>query len=188
MFPDSAIARKFSAGKTKATQLIKDHEEVERSAKVRDLACHLHDPIVKAYFMFLSAALKPLYEFHIVFQSEGVQIHRLEEMCRLIKRILGFLIPTRDIVGVPLKEVEYGEGHQLAEEELFIEAETKAFMARTELPVSAEKKIFQSVRRFYQGMLQKMFSSFPLDRPLLKDMNVLDPAARLDITPGTGRC
>ncbi|XP_047211240.1 uncharacterized protein LOC124861488 [Girardinichthys multiradiatus] len=71
------------------------HEEVERSAKVRDLASHLHDPIVKAYFMFLSAALKPLYEFNIVFQSEAVQIHKLEEeICRLIKRILGFLIPA----------------------------------------------------------------------------------------------
>ncbi|MEQ2227180.1 hypothetical protein ILYODFUR_035119 [Ilyodon furcidens] len=94
------------------------HEEVESSAKVRDLASHLRDPIVKAYFMFLRAALKPLYEFNIVFQcdqlyfleSEGVQIHRL------IKRILGFLIPARAIVGVPLKEVEYGEGHQLADE------------------------------------------------------------------------
>ncbi|XP_047226593.1 uncharacterized protein LOC124871367 [Girardinichthys multiradiatus] len=162
------------------------HEEVERSAKVRDLASHLRDPIVKAYFMFLSAALKPLYEFNIVFQSEAVQIHRLEEeMCRLIKRILGFLIPARAIMGVPLKEVEYGEGHQLADEELFIGAETKAFMARKELPVSAEKKIFQSVRRFYEAVLQKMFSSFPLDHPLLKDMKVLDPAARLDITPGT---
>ncbi|XP_047210415.1 uncharacterized protein LOC124860864 [Girardinichthys multiradiatus] len=136
--------------------------------------------------MFLSAALKPLYEFNIVFQSEAVPIHRLEEeMCRLIKRILGFLIPARAIMGVPLKEVEYGEGHQLADEELFIGAETKAFMARKELPVSAEKKIFQSVRRFYEAVLQKMFSSFPLDHPLLKDMKVLDPAARLDITPGT---
>ncbi|XP_047210663.1 uncharacterized protein LOC124861183 [Girardinichthys multiradiatus] len=106
-------------------------------------------------------------------------------MWRLIKRILGFLIPARAIMGVPLKEVEYGEGHQLADEELFIGAETKAFMARKELPVSAEKKIFQSVRRFYEAVLQKMFSSFPLDHPLLKDMKVLDPAARLDITPGT---
>ncbi|MEQ2206617.1 hypothetical protein XENOCAPTIV_000659, partial [Xenoophorus captivus] len=121
--------------------------------------------------------------------SEGVQIHRLEEeMCRLIKRILGFLIPARAIVGVPLKEVEYREGHQLADEELFIGAQQKAFMARTELPVSAENKIFQSVRRLYEAVLQKMSSSFPLDHPLLRDMKVLDPAACLDITPGTGRC
>lgn len=77
-------------------------------------------------------------------QSEGVQIHRLEEeMCRLIRRILGCLIPARAIVGVPLREVEYGQGHQLADEELFIGADTKAFMKSTELPVSAEKKIFQ---------------------------------------------
>lgn len=77
-------------------------------------------------------------------QSEGVQIHRLEEeMCRLIRRILGCLVPARVIMGVPLKEVEYGQGHQLADEELFIGANTKAFMKSTELPVSAEKKIFQ---------------------------------------------
>ncbi|MED6237163.1 hypothetical protein ATANTOWER_019952 [Ataeniobius toweri] len=106
-------------------------------------------------------------------------------MCRLIKRILEFRIPARAIVGVPLKEVEYREGHQLADEELFIGVEQKAFMARTELPVSAEKKIFQSVRRLYEAVLQKMFSSFPLDHPLLRDMKVLDPAACLDITPGT---
>ncbi len=160
-------------------------------------------------------------------QSEGVQIHRLEEeMCRLIKRILGYLIPARAIVGVPLREVEYGDGHQLADEDLFIGADTKAFMRSAELPVSAEKKIFQwvyypvvilwyhvwqyesmgcsvpknittnaffsllcccrTVRSFYEAVL-KMFSSFPLDHPLLRDLKVLDPAARLNITPGTGR-
>lgn len=64
-------------------------------------------------------------------------------MCRLIRRILGFLIPARAMVGKPLREVEYGEGHQLADEELFIGADTKAFMKSAELPLSAEKKIFQ---------------------------------------------
>ncbi|XP_059367570.1 uncharacterized protein LOC132106005 [Carassius carassius] len=164
------------------------HEEVERSVKVRDLASHLRDPIVKTYFLFLSAALKPLSEFNIAFQSEGVQIHRLEEeMCRLIKRILSYLIPARAIMGVPLREVEYGEGHQLADEDLFIGADANTFMRSAELPVSAEKKIFQTVRSFYEAVLKKMFSSFPLDHPLLRDLKVLDPAARLNITPGTGR-
>ncbi|CAM4577119.1 unnamed protein product [Leuciscus chuanchicus] len=162
------------------------HEEVERSFKVRDLASHLRDPIVKTYFLFLSAALKPLSEFNIAFQSEGIQIHRLEEeMCRLMKRIMGYLIPARAIVAVPLREVEYGDGHQLADEDLFIGADTKAFMRSAELPVSAEKKIFQTVRSFYEAVLKKMFSSFPLDHPLLRDLKVLDPAARLNITPGT---
>ncbi|XP_070408565.1 uncharacterized protein [Nothobranchius furzeri] len=169
------------------------HEEVERSAKIHDLASHLRDPVMKIYFMFLTAALKPLSDFNIAFQSEGVQIHRLEEeMCRLIRRILGYLIPARAIVGIPLREVEYGQGHQLADEELFIGADTKAFMKSVELPMSTEKKIFhflllrccRSVRRFYEAALQKMFSSFPLDHPLLRDLKVLDPAARLDIPPG----
>ncbi|KAK5873254.1 hypothetical protein PBY51_018312 [Eleginops maclovinus] len=162
------------------------HEEVERSVKVHDLASHLRDPIVKTYFLFLSAALKPLSEFNIAFQSEGVQIHRLEEeMCRLLKRILGYLIPVRAIVGVPLREVENGDGHQLADEDLFIGADTKAFMRSAELPVSAEKKIFKTARSFYEAVVKKMFTSFPLDHPLLRDLKVLDPAARLDITPGT---
>ncbi|XP_060125518.1 uncharacterized protein LOC118081198 [Zootoca vivipara] len=160
-------------------------EEVEKSAKLRDLAGHLADPVVKIYFLFLAAALKPFSEFNIAFQSEEVQIHRLEEeMCRLIKKILGFLIPARTMMDVPLREVNYGEGHQLPDEDLFIGADTKAFMRSTELPVSAEKKIFQTVRRFYEAVLQKMFSYFPLDNPLPRDLKVLDPAARLDVTPG----
>ncbi|XP_060124937.1 uncharacterized protein LOC118080162 isoform X1 [Zootoca vivipara] len=158
-------------------------EEVEKSANLRDLASHLGDPVVKIYFLFLAAALKPLSEFNIAFQSEEVQIHRLEEeMCKLIKKILGFLVPARTMVGVPLREVKYG-GHQLADEDLFIGEDTRAFMRSTELPVSAENKIFQTVRRFYEAVLQQMFSSFPLDNPLLRDLKVLDPAARLDVTP-----
>ncbi len=35
---------------------------------MRDLASHLRDPIMKTYFLFLSAALKPLSEFNIAFQ------------------------------------------------------------------------------------------------------------------------
>lgn len=164
------------------------HEEVERNAKVHNLANYLRDPVMKTYFMFLSVALKPLAEFNISFQSEGVQIHRLEdEMCRLIRRFLGYLIPARAILDVPLREVNYGEGHQLADEDLFIGAETKAFIRNAELPVSSKKKIFQTVRTFYEAVLRKMFSCFPLDSQLLKDLRVLDPASRLHITPGTGR-
>uniref|UniRef100_A0A8C6LN13 Uncharacterized LOC107389530 n=1 Tax=Nothobranchius furzeri TaxID=105023 RepID=A0A8C6LN13_NOTFU len=51
------------------------HEEVERSAKTHDLFSHLRDPVMKIYFMFLTAALKHLSDFNIAFQSEGVQIH-----------------------------------------------------------------------------------------------------------------
>ncbi len=151
---------------------------MERNVKVRDLASHLRDPVMKAYFMFLSVALKPLAEYNIAFQvgvmtswdnnrlivtycmiiqyvlfqffycgylyclqSEGVQIHRLEEeMCRLIRRFLGYLIPARAILDVPLREVNYGEGHQLEDEDLFIGAETKAFIRNAELLVSSKNK------------------------------------------------
>jgi len=34
--------------------------------------------------------------------------------------------------------------------------------------------------------MRQMFSSFPLDHPLLRDLKVPDPAARLNITPLEG--
>lgn len=46
-------------------------------------------------------------------------------------------------MGVPLREVEYGEGHQLADEDLFIGADTKAFIRHADLNGQAKKKIFQ---------------------------------------------
>lgn len=45
----------------------------------------------------------------------------------------------------------------------------------------------RTVRIFYKAVLRKMFISFPLNSQLLKDLKVLDPASRLDITPGTGK-
>lgn len=43
------------------------HED-ERSAKIRNLAGYFNDPEIKFYFLFLSAALKPLVAFNTAFQ------------------------------------------------------------------------------------------------------------------------
>lgn len=56
---------------------------------------------------------------------------------------MGELIPARAILDVPLREVNYGEGHQLEDEDLFIGAESKVFIINPELPVSSKKKVFQ---------------------------------------------
>ena len=44
---------------------------------------------------------------------------------------------------VPLKEVNFGEGHQLADEDLFIGADTKEFIRAAEFRVSTKNKFFQ---------------------------------------------
>lgn len=77
-------------------------------------------------------------------QSEQVQIHKLDkEMTRLIKRMLGCLVPAKAIMDVPLEEVNFGEGHQLADEDLFIGGDTKAFIRTAEFPVPTKNKFFQ---------------------------------------------
>lgn len=44
---------------------------------------------------------------YVFLQSENVEIHKLdEEMYRLIRKFLSYLIPARAIVDVPLKEVK----------------------------------------------------------------------------------
>lgn len=64
-------------------------------------------------------------------------------MIRLIKRMLGCLVPAKAIMDVPLEEVNFGEGHQLADEVLFIGGDTKAFIRTAEFPVPTKNKFFQ---------------------------------------------
>lgn len=59
----------------------------------------------------------------------------------MIRRFLGYLIPARAFMDVPLREVDCGEGCQLADEDLFIVVETKAFIRNAELHISTKKKI-----------------------------------------------
>ncbi|CAL8291763.1 unnamed protein product [Gadus morhua 'NCC'] len=161
--------------------------EDETSVKVRDLAGYLNDPEIKFDFLFLSAALKPLVAFNTAFQGEGVLIHKLHnEMTRLVKRYLGYILPARAIANIPVREVSLGQEHQLKNEDLFIGAEARAFLEKEELPSVTMTKIYQTVRDFYVEAIRKLLKAFPLDSPLLQDLDALDPASRLDLSPETG--
>ena len=41
-------------------------------------------------------------------------------------------------------------------------------------------------RDFYVEAIRKLLKAFPLDSPLLQDLDALDPASRLDLSPETG--
>lgn len=71
-------------------------------------------------------------------------IHKLHsEMTRLVKRYLGYIVPARLIVDIPISEVSYGHEHQLANEDLFIGAEARAFLENEELSSMLMTKIYQ---------------------------------------------
>ena len=77
-------------------------------------------------------------------KGEGVLIHKLHnEMTRLVKRYLGYILPARAIANIPVREVSLGQEHQLKNEDLFIGAEARAFLEKEELPWVTMTKIYQ---------------------------------------------
>ncbi|XP_056457461.1 uncharacterized protein LOC130391378 [Gadus chalcogrammus] len=64
--------------------------------------------------------------------------------------------------------------------------QARAFLEKEELPSVTMTKIYQTVKGFYVEAIRKMLKAFPLDSPLLQDLDVLDPASRLDLSPETG--
>jgi hypothetical protein len=71
-------------------------------------------------------------------------IHKLHsEMTRLVKRYLGYIVPARLIVDTPVSEVSYRQEHQLTNEDLFIEAEARAFLEKEEFSSMSVTRIYQ---------------------------------------------
>ncbi|KAJ4927964.1 hypothetical protein JOQ06_015764 [Pogonophryne albipinna] len=162
------------------------HEDVEKPGKVRMLAGHLSSKETKFFFFFLSHALKPLVDFNVAFQAEGVMVHRLhKEMCSLVRRYLGRFLLARLIADVPLKEIQFQDTSlQFPDEDLFIGDQAQTFLEdnKDELPVP---RMLQAVRGFCVAVTTKMLRVFPLDNIVLQNLIVLDPESRHKFTPSS---
>lgn len=76
-------------------------------------------------------------------------IHKLHsEMTRLVKRYMGYILPATMIVDIPVKEVSLRQEHQLANTDLFIGAEIRAFLEHQELgyPLHEQYKYFSKLQ------------------------------------------
>ncbi|KAL3976009.1 olfactory receptor [Sarotherodon galilaeus] len=96
------------------------YEDVEKPDKVKMLAEHLTSKKTKFFFLF--QVLKPLAEFKVMFQAEGVMFHRLhKEMTSLVRRFMGRFLPASLIADVPLKHIKFMDASlQLPDKELFL--------------------------------------------------------------------
>lgn len=71
-------------------------------------------------------------------------MHKLDrEMSRLIRRFLGYFVPARSIMDIPLKEVDYGWENHLADEDFVIGAETTEFIRKEDFPPAIKKRLYQ---------------------------------------------
>ncbi|KAJ8333719.1 hypothetical protein SKAU_G00410380 [Synaphobranchus kaupii] len=162
------------------------HEDVEKPGKVKMLAGHLSNKETKFFFIFLSHALKPLVDFNVAFQAEGVMVHRLhKEMCNLVRRYLGRFLPAHLIADVPLKEIEFQDTSlQLPDEDLFIGQQAQTFLEDNKDELSVPR-ILLAVRGFFVAVTSKMLKVFPLDNTVLQNLYVLDPELRYTFTPSS---
>lgn len=79
-------------------------------------------------------------------QSAQGKIQKLErEMCKLVERFLGYLVPAMAIMDIPLKEIQYGKENQLADEDLFTGTATKELIRNEDLTPTMERRFFQWV-------------------------------------------
>ena len=106
------------------------HEGVEKRGRVKECHAKLENLEMKCYYYFLSFALKPLADFNVAFQAEGLMLHNLHgAMGRVIKKFMGYFIPVISIIYQDLKHVKFkGKQNQLSDEELNIGSETRAFI------------------------------------------------------------
>ena len=65
-----------------------------KKRRVKTCAKHLMSHEMRLYCLCFAASLWPLAQFNTMFQGENVLIHMLNsEMLRIIKKMLGYLIP-----------------------------------------------------------------------------------------------
>ncbi|XP_061784362.1 uncharacterized protein [Nerophis lumbriciformis] len=164
------------------------HEDVEKPGKVKMLAEHLTSKETKFFFLFLSQALKPLAKFNVMFQAEGVMVHRLHrEMTSLVRRLMGRFLPASLIADVPLKDIKFKDTSlQLPDSELFPGAAAQSLLEDNMDKLSSSvPMMIKAVRDFFVAVTTKMMTAFPLDNIILQNLTVLDPESRHRFSPNS---
>ncbi|KAK2187492.1 hypothetical protein NP493_163g01049 [Ridgeia piscesae] len=135
---------------------------------------------MKAYFMFLAFILEPLNQFNTIFQTDATQIAiLLPEMNRLLRVFMAKFVTMRaiksaeDLTTVPFAD----RGQQLDNSILAVGMELRSMLANDEddLEEATATRIFDSVRKFYVAVVNKMVNIFPFHDDVLRDLAALNP-------------
>ncbi|XP_061783213.1 uncharacterized protein [Nerophis lumbriciformis] len=153
------------------------HEDAEKPGQVKMLAEHLTSKKTKFFFLFLSQALKPLAEFSVMFQAEGVMVGVVrahQEMTRLVRRFMGRFLPAILIADVQLKDIEFKDASlQLPDSELFLGAAAQSLLEdNMEELSSSVPMMIKAVRDFFVAVTTKMMTAFPLNNIVLQNLSV----------------
>ena len=71
---------------------------------------------------------------------------------------------------------------QQGDSTIAVSMKVRAFLEDDEVAPAVQTAFISDVRAFYCAVVRKMVAKFPFDDPVLRDLGVLDPAARENLT------
>ena len=82
-----------------------------------------------------------------------------------------------------LRTIDYSDrGIQRGDSTIAVSMKVRAFLEDDEVAPAVQAAFISDVRAFYCAVVRKMVAKFPFDDPVLRDLGVLDPAARENLT------
>ena len=163
------------------TSYFASHDDVERPVRIRRIHERLSKPLTTMTLLFLQYALPFLIEFNRLFQNEESKVGVLiPEMDRLLRKLLVKFVQLRHIRNVAdLRTIDYSDrGIQQGDSTIAVGMKVRAFLEDDEVAPVVQAAFISDVRAFYCAVVRKMVAKFPFDDPVLRDLGVLDPAAR----------
>ena len=105
-------------------------------------------------------------------------------MDRLLRKLLVKFVQLRHIRNVAdLRTIDYSDrGIQQGHSTIAVRMKVRAFLEDDEVAPAVQAAFISDVRAFYCAVVRKMVAKFPFDDPVLRDLGVLDPAARENLT------
>ena len=167
------------------TSYFASHDDVERPGRIRRIHERLSKPLTTMTLLFLQYALPFLNEFNRLFQNEESKVGVLiPEMDRLLRKLLVKFVQLRHIRNVAdLRTIDYSDrGIQQGDSTIAVGMKVRAFLEDDEVAPAVQAAFISDVRAFYCAVVRKMVAKFPFDDPVLRDLGVLDPAARENLT------
>ena len=135
--------------------------------------------------LFLQYVLPFLNEFNRLFQNQDSKVGILiQEMDQLLRKLRGKFVQIRHIRNVvDLCTINFNDRFvQHDDSTVAISLKVRSFFKDEYVTPAVQTSFIREVRKFYCAVVHKMVAKFPFDDPVIRDLCVLRPAARVNLT------
>ena len=164
-----------------------DREAEVGNDRARKIAEKLASDETKLYVSFVVFALKPLNVFNTAFQSTTSKIGSMQgDVLQLLRSYMANFVDPEVLRQAPdILDIDYASrDQQVGSDELGVGTETRMLLIAMEDDgsVEVERRFFSNVCLFYESTVRKIIAKFPFGDKTLADLQVLNPASRLQVS------